>query len=756
MSKVTSESISTKFQIKRLSHHNSITGFTVAKVKFLEYNSEYMPTSEHYIIGFFASVFEQDIFEGAGCWNYDDKFGHKFKIDVASRVYPHSKQGMEEFLMRFVKGIGKATAKRIVDAFGDETIYKIEEDVKNLESLPKIGKKKAENIQKQIVKARRFDDVAMFVLSHGGNYRTAIHMYEEFGDTSIQKMRENPYLLLNIKGIAFRTADEFAHALKHPFNSKERLEKAVLSFLEHCRDSRGDLYVLEQEITLSLKEHLDKYGSYKGQNAEIEKNEIVNALKGIVKEKQIMIEINDDEERCVYLANHQYVENKIVQLLNDLLAMEKMSLASTSQIEGFIASYENEKGMRFAERQKEAIYMALQNGMSILTGGPGTGKTQTINSIIQCIQYVKKSAKIHLSAPTGKASKRMTELTGMEAKTIHRMINLNAFDDGNDVDEIEGDLLVVDEASMVDAFVFYKLLSSVQGDTRILFVGDHNQLPSVGAGLILRDLINSEKIPTTKLNEIFRQAQNSQIVMNAHKIIEGKGTEDIDDPMTFDKSKGDFYFLPQNERLKIKDMLIRSVKRFLSDEYDYTIDDIQILSPMRKTEIGVWEINKAMQDEFNPRDLDKVEYRVNEMFILREGDKVMQTTNNYDLDVFNGEIGKILSIFENDEGDISIEVIYDEDKTVVYDEMCVEELTHAWCLTIHKSQGSEYPIVLMPIHPSHEHMLNKNLIYTGVTRAKKVVVMIGNKATLNKAIKRVDQTKRNSLIKEKLKKVKVA
>lgn len=743
--------ISVKFEVKRIMHHNDDNGFTVAKVKFTEYESEYLPTSEHIVVGHFLSIFEDDEFEGEGSWSSHDIYGYRFVMEWGKRVVPQTKKGVQEFLKRFVKGIGKTTAERIVDHFGEATLSKIEEDWKNLLEVKGMGKKRAMQIHEKILKNKRFEEIAMFVLTHGGGYRTALRVYEAFGESSISKVRENPYLLCTIKKISFPTADKFAKSLHFPHDNKERIKEGILYLLDFNSRARGDLYVSGKEIKDSLETFLIKHGAFKGDSFPIERNQIEKAIKELKEQEKVVIEVNNDEEECVYLNNFHFIENRIVTLLKQLLEESKAPLCSTSQIDDFIKSYEKDKGFQFAEKQKEAIYMALQNGISILTGGPGTGKTQTINSIIECVKSVKPDPSIHLSAPTGKASKRMTELTGMDAQTIHRLIGLNGFEDENDILEVEGDLLVVDESSMVDAYVFYKLLSSIQGDTRILFVGDYEQLPSVGAGLILRDLINSERIPTTKLTEIFRQAQDSQIVMNSHKVINGITTKD-EDGITFDQSKGDFYFIQKHDRMKAQQAIIDSVKRFLEPKYGYTLDDIQILSPMRKGDLGVWMLNKLMQETFNPRSIAKRELRVSEAFLLREGDKVMQTANNYDLDVFNGEIGKVTAIFEDDEGDMCVEVKFDEEKVIVYDDLVVEELTHAFCLTIHKSQGSEYPIVIMPIHPSQENMLNKNLVYTGLTRAKKRVVLIGNKDSLDKSVKRDDQTVRNSLIKEKIRK----
>lgn len=739
------------FEVKRIMHHNADTGFTVAKVKFKEYHSDIVPpTSESIIIGHFMSIFEEDEFEAEGVWTNHETYNFRFELDWAKRVVPQTRKGIQEFIQRFVKGIGKATAMRIVDHFGDDTLAKIDEDWKNLLEIKGLGKKRAIQIHEKISQNRRYEEVALFVLNHGGGYRTALRVYEAFGDSAILKIRENPYVLCGIHKISFPVADTFARNLNFPYNHKERIKNAIVFLLDWCSRARGDLYVSADEIKRTLSKFLVDKGAYKGSEKElmISSTAITDALSELKEAEKIVIELNEEQEQCVYLNNFHFIENRIVTLLKRLLEEPKMAICTNDQIDDFIKEYETNKGFTFAQKQKDSIYMSLRNGISILTGGPGTGKTQTINSIIQCVKTVKPDALIHLMAPTGKASKRMTELTGMEAETIHRKIGLNGFEDEHEMVYVEGDLLVVDESSMVDAYVFYKLLSSITDNTRILFVGDYEQLPSVGAGLILRDLINSNKIPTTKLTEIFRQAQDSQIVMNSHKVIEGKTTAEPNG-ITFDATKDDFYFIQKNDRIQAQKAIIDTVKRLIQNQ-GYSFDDIQVLSPMRKGDLGVWNLNRLMQETFNPRELSKNELKVTESFVLREGDKVMQTSNNYDLEVFNGEIGVVTSIFENEDGETCVEVRYAEDKTVVYDHLTVEEIEHAFVITIHKSQGSEYPIVVMPIHSSQENMLNKNLIYTAWTRAKKKVVCIGQRSALDKGVKRSDNTVRNSLIREKI------
>lgn len=744
------QEISVRFEVKKIRFRNEKNRYTVIEAKFTKYDSKQpAPTVETIISGYFPSVFVEDEFEGVGVWKNHPIYGYTFVLKNAKRIVPQTEKGIKEFLKRCAKGIGSKTAGLIVETFGMNTIRMIEADWRNLLKVPGIGEKRAKKIYENLITHKRFEEIALYALSQGASYNTAIRIYEHLGESAILRIKENPYILCTIPKIGFEEADKFGKGEHVAFHDMERVKYGILEFLDRNTKSKGNLYLEKAILVQYFNQFLITIGAYK----EVKKSEYVTeerlneALKQLLREEKIVIDRDIHGTDCIYLKSYHVIENQIVRYLKKLIEEPKPPIASTQQIEDFIKQYEEEHSFCLAQKQKDAVFMSLQNGMSILTGGPGTGKTQTINVIIKCIQAVKPNAVIHLCAPTGKASKRMTELTGMDAMTIHRTIGLNGFEADNQIHCIQGDFVIIDEASMIDAFVFYKLLEAIDENVRILFVGDYEQLPSVGPGLILRDLINSRKIPTTVLTEIFRQAQESQIVMNSHKIIQGIKTTD-ENGLTFDESKGDFYFIENKDRKKTQQYILASVRQFIQ-KYNYTLQDIQILSPMRKGDLGVWELNRLMQQKFNPPASDKKEYKVDEINLFREGDKVIQTVNNYDLEVFNGEVGYIKSIGYDKDGEPFVEVDYD-DKVVVYDELSVEEMELAYVITIHKSQGSEFPIVIMPIHPSQEHMLNRNLIYTGWTRAKKVVVCVGTKESLDKAIERTDNTVRNSKIKDKI------
>lgn len=740
--------ISSAFSIKRIQYRDAETGYTVAKAKFQEYDGPDTPTQDLVVTGHFVSIYEEDEFEAKGKWVKHDVFGNQFNVIEPRRVIPQTQKGLEAFLARVIKGVGKKTARRIVEHFGDETIAKIEESPKALLQVKGIGKKKAQQIHDKVVKHRKFEEIAMFVFNHGGNYRTAIKIYQMFGDLSIQKIRENPYILTSAGKIEFPHVDHFAKNLNFPYNHTKRIQSGLIYVLEKYSEVRGDLFLPLDELLRDFPRMIKKVGAYRdrAEHFVFRTEELNHAIEMLEASKQIVLERDENGEVACYLRRHYYTENRIVELLKERLNANTQPLVSSQNVDTFLETYEKGMGITFAENQKKAVHMATNHHISILTGGPGTGKTQTINTIIDCIEHYKPRAEIVLCAPTGRAAKRMTELTGKESKTIHRLAKINENQEDKEI-IITGDILIVDEVSMADAYVFYRLLEVTDRNTRILLVGDHEQLPSVGPGLILRDLLTSMRIPSTRLNEVFRQALDSQIVVNSHKVIEGKTTKD-QDGITFDIQKGDFFFVKKNDVKVIQLLILESVHRFVT-KYNYSLDDIQILTPMKKGDLGVWGLNQLMQERFNPRTDDNREYYVSPTLLLREGDKVMQTKNNYDLEVFNGEVGKIISVSMNDEGEVEIEVEF-PDKTIVYNEAYADELELAYCITIHKSQGSEYKIVIMPFHSTLEYMLTKNLIYTGWTRAKERVICIGDTEVLDRGVDRDDTSFRYSRIKKRL------
>jgi len=730
------------FEVKRINHRNIKSNYTVLEghVKNRRVNKRVNTAT---IVGKFPFVLEKDEFEAEGIWIEHKIYGKQFKIFNSKKIYPETKKGIIEFLKRHVKGLGDKTATLIVDTLGEEALSKIEKDYTCLIGIGKIKEEKAKKIYNAITANKYFEELFLFIRSCGYNYEIALKIYEEFKDLSLKTITNNPYILCNIDGIDFTIADKIAKNLFFDYKKIERIKYAILYYIEIDMQSYGNLFIYKDDLLNNINPFLNTYSAYK--DVYIEKEIIEQGLNELKSEQKIVIDKYEDSE-VIYLTKYYYIENEIIKLLKNHLQATKMFVVKTEDIDDFINYYESKYSIKLASKQKEAIYMALQNGLSILTGGPGTGKTQTINAIIKCIEYIKKGAVIHLLAPTGRASRRIAEVTNKEAKTIHRAIGLNPYKE-SEINTLEGDIVIIDESSMIDAYVFYKLLKSIDYNTRILFVGDYEQLPSVGPGLILRDLINSGVIPVTKLDEIFRQSKQSNIVSNAHKIIKGIKTTDEDGLIFNDNRKKDFYFIRTNDITEIKSLILSKMQGLIDKKW-FKLQNIQILTPMKKKDLGTDELNYLIQNTFNKKN-ENTQIELQNGKTFRIGDRVIQTINNYDLNVFNGEIGYIK--FINDE-EMKVTVEF-EDKEVEYNEEELEQLELAYAITIHKSQGSEFPVVIIPIHESQQSMLNRNLIYTAVTRAKHMVLLIGSENALNKGIETVEQVKRNSQILYKLKKI---
>ena len=739
--------IEVSFEVKKIRHRTPETGYTIAEVVFQKYNSTFIPTSEKVVIGNFVSILEGDEFEGVGTWVNDYIYGYGFNLKESKLVLPKSEKGMMDFLQRNIKGLGKKTAENIVNTFGLQTISKAQEDWRHLLKIKGLGQKRAIVIHETLKQHKKMEEIALYIMNHGGTYDTAFKVYEYFGDESVSTIQRDPYQLCRISKVQFLDVDKIAKAENISFNNIERTKAGIEFFLANEASVKGNLYVTYNVIENEINEFLLRFGAYKTLQEGISIKQVKEAVDVLKKQEKIATEYNDAGELLVYKKGNFVIEERIISALQERILDDDNAFASTSVINDFLMNYEESRAVRLARKQQESVHMTMSSGLSVLTGGPGTGKTQTINTILECIFAHKKDAIVHLCAPTGIASKRMTQMTGREAQTIHRKIGLNGFDVESSIDKLEGDFLIVDESSMIDAYIFYKLLMSAPPEMRIVFVGDYQQLPSVGPGLILRDLIESHRVPVTILTEIFRQAQESQIVMNSHKLIAGKKTTDIEG-IKFDKTKNDFYFIQKSNVLDAQQALLASVERMIKN-VGYKLEDIQILAPMRKGDLGVDELNRLMQQRFNPPTATKREVKKGNTSLLRTGDRVIQTVNNYELEVFNGEVGYISYIGMNINGDDVVEVKYGE-KVVNYNMMAVNEVDLAYVITIHKSQGSEFPVVIIPIHSSHERMLTRNLIYTAWTRAKKVVVNIGMKSALDKAIDEKDSTIRNSQIREKL------
>lgn len=762
------DSYKVKFKIKRIKYKNPKNNFCIIRAKIEEYsrvdNVEEIISpivEEMDIRGSFQNLKEGDSFEGIGSLQLDKITRDKYLFIPNPRLVKlEFEEEVSAFLQRRCKhqkknfSVGKKTAETIVEVLGLDAISKIIRNKNCLKEIPGMSDARIDFIYNELVTSEKYEELLVFLESN--NLRTSLAgvIYQEFKENSIVKIKENPYILYKIipdEGISFKEIDRLGKSLKFEFNSIERVCAGILFYIDNRVKSNGDLYVPKHEIFEQLYDFLLRQGQFsinELNNSSITKDVFEFCFNENLLDQSISLEINSKGDTCVYRKKYKYIENNIVKSLVRLITGYQEPFCTKSQITDFIDYYQKtmSEKMKFdfklANNQKEAVYMALTSGFSILTGGPGTGKTATTNSILKCIRYIRPDATVLLLAPTGKASKRMEELCEEPAQTIHRGLKLNpAFQRKMQEDDILAyDFVIVDESSMIDAELCNSLLERVSDNTRILLVGDVDQLPSVGAGLILRDLIDSGKVPVTRLTELFRQAQESQIVTNSHKIIRGDCNLEIDQ-----ENKKDFFFWNSSTVDVCKKRVLDCINRCFRN--GYALKDICILSPMKVGELGTKELNKVIQSQFNP---SNIYYKVDSMNTIKVRDRVMQTTNNYDLEAYNGEIGEVINIKEFD-NDVLIEVDFD-DRVVTYTKNEIEELELAYCITIHKSQGSEFPAVITIISDQHESMLNRNLVYTAWTRAKKVVLNIGQRSALEKSIPRLDHMTRNSRIIEKLNK----
>ena len=652
-----------------------------------------------------------------GDWKVDKRYGSQFVCQSWEEVMPATVYGIEKYLgSGLVKGIGPKFAQLIVRQFGLETIDVIETDIDRLYEVPGIGKKRVEKIRESWEKQKDIKNVMLFLQGHGVSTAYAAKIYRQYGKESIDLVKENPYRLADdIWGIGFKTADSIAAKMGYEKNDLRRCQSGLIYTLNQLANE-GHVYAEEEQLVKAALELL-----------EADEVPIREALTHMVQTEDLKL-----EDEAIYLPPFYFAEvgttNRLLALLHasDQDFTKKMNVQALSK----------EIGIEYDEVQLQAIEEAIRSKVMVLTGGPGTGKTTTTQGIIAALKHM--GLRILLAAPTGRAAKRMSEATGMEAKTIHRLLEFNPKDGykRNDENPLEGDALIVDECSMIDIILMNNLMKAIPSSMRVVFVGDIDQLPSVGAGNVLRDIIESEKIPVVRLTRIFRQAQTSRIVMSAHAINQGLF------PDTSNGKQTDFFFIQQEEPEKVAEEIVNLVKNRLPKAYSQKVSNIQVLTPMQRGVVGAANLNMALQNALNPSQiaLNRGGYS------FRQGDRVMQLRNNYDKDVFNGDLGYVESV-DMEERTLLVNF---EDRLVEYEASELDELTLAYATTIHKSQGSEYPIVVMPVLMTHYVMLQRNLIYTGITRAKKICVLIGTKKALSFAIRNMSVLKRNTKLKERL------
>jgi exodeoxyribonuclease V alpha subunit len=735
---MTHDSTTLQGVIERITFHNPDNGYTVAKVA----TRRGLVT----VVGPMAGIHAGASVEMTGEWTNHPKFGQQFKVTSYRTVLPATAAGIEKYLgSGMIKGIGPVTAKRIVRHFGADALRIIDEEPDRLKEVLGVGKKRVEMIKEAWEEQRQIKEVMIFLQSHGVSTGLAVKIYKHYGDAAIGVLQTNPYQLQrDIYGIGFKTADKIAMALGIPHDSPERVAAGVQYVLSQDTDE-GNVFTPREEL---VKKAADLLG--------VPPDLVETAIDQLQGEQQVQIEpvryqVQPSgqalrEAQAVYLAPMYYSEVGVAQRLRRLnearLGTGDTRLRAFERFDWDQAFryLRQQLGVELAPAQRQAVQTALTRPVTVLTGGPGTGKTTTLRAIIRLLQAA--GATFVLAAPTGRAAKRMSEVTGAGAKTIHRLLEVSpgeGFTFKRNADNpLDADMVIVDEASMLDVLLTNHLLKAIPPGAHLLLVGDVDQLPSVGAGNVLRDIIDSGEVAVVQLQTIFRQAAGSYIITNAHRINQGQM------PL-FPRDANDFFLFPMEEVDAAADMVVDLVARRIPRRFGIPSDEIQVLTPMHRGPLGVAALNQRLQTLLNPPDARKPE-RIQGGRVFRVGDRVMQIRNNYDLDVFNGDMGVITGI----DGVMHTLTVTFDGRDVAYDWASLDELTHAWAISVHKSQGSEFRAVVMPVHTTHYIMLQRNLLYTGVTRAKELVVLVGTKRAIGIAVRNDKVAERNTALAERL------
>ncbi len=738
-----------KGYIEHVIYRNTDNGYTVLNLVCGE--------NEITCVGFFKTMDQGEMIEAEGGYLSHPVYGEQFKIEQYRIVPPDDAASIERYLgSGAIKGVGEALAARIVKRFGADTYRIIEEEPERLAEVKGISERKAREIAVLVYEKRDAREAMTFLQKYGISNTLSIRIYEAYGMRLYGIMKENPYQLAeDIDGIGFKLADEIAAKTGFHADSDYRIRSGILYVLTQA-GAEGHCYLPDDELLQRASALL-----------EIPAEQCSPQLQNLAMDKKLVIKRpqTEGESNYVYATSYYYAELNCAKMLYDLnvsASEESMLPSEEEKLRERIGRIEKELDIELDELQRRSVLECIRNGIFILSGGPGTGKTTTINTIIR--YFISEGMDILLAAPTGRAAKRMTEATGYEAKTIHRLLELNGAVseqskvvrfEKNEENPLEADVLIVDEMSMVDIFLFQALLKAVTVGTRLILVGDVNQLPSVGPGQVLHDLIESGRFPVVILEKIFRQAGESDIVMNAHRIHAGEAIQ-------LNNRSRDFFFLERKDVNVIYKHMIQLILEKLPPYVHAKPYDIQVLTPMRKGKLGVETLNGILQKYLNPPSDRKKEHPTGEG-VLREGDKVMQIRNNYQIEwevvsrygipidkgmgIFNGDTGVVKRI---DEYAREVEVEFDEHRTVTYPFAQLDELELAYAVTIHKSQGSEYPAVIMPLLSGPKMLFNRNLLYTGVTRAKSCVTILGSSQTLQEMIDNNDQNRRYTGLDERI------
>ena len=735
-----------KGEVTAIIYQNEINSYTIAEM-YID-NEEELLT----IVGYLPFITEGDTLKVTGMYVEHKEYGRQFKVDTFEKLMPETVEALERYLGNgMIKGVGPATAKRIVDIFGEDTINIIKYKPLELTKVKGITNKKAIEISERFIENWEVWQIVGLLERFGIGANLSKKVYDELGTTAIEQIEANPYILIDIaRGVDFKQIDKMAMDLGMEHNNAKRIMSGIkyalikITYNGHC-------CTLEENLIEYVRNLLGVT------TEEIEDNIINLKAKGEIEEEE-----RENGDIWVYLESFYKVEqniaNKIITLNN------AKNMKHIKNITDELEKFESYSGIKLSEKQKEAVQAVNKNNVAIITGGPGTGKTTIIKTIIDI--YKSKGNKVVLCAPTGRAAKRMTDTTGEEASTLHRLLEIGKFDEDvllkNKYEyqgmPIDADVIIIDETSMVDMFLMNYLLSSIYQGTKLILVGDSDQLPSVGPGSVLKDIINSERVVTVHLDKVFRQAAKSKIVVNAHRVNEGIGF--IRKEETEEDSKEDFFMINEpNQDKSLREILSLCTGRLQNyGDYDF-FQNIQVLTPTKKGMLGTKELNMYLQRVLNPSDNLKKEKQINGV-IYRVGDRIMQVKNNYDITwerhigskeagsgIFNGEMGTIKNIDNNDK---IIEIQFDDDKIALYEFSDLEQIEHSYSITIHKAQGSEFDVVIMVVPRTAPILLTRNLLYTGITRAKELLVIIGAKQTIDFMIQNVDSKKRNTGLEYKL------
>ncbi|MCT4534398.1 ATP-dependent RecD-like DNA helicase [Halodesulfovibrio sp.] len=708
--------------LERIVFHNEENGYSVLRFKTTAGDN-------HTVVGNMADPQVGSSLKLTGEWVENAKFGRQFKILTYETSLPAGVVGIRHYLASgLIKGVGPKTAERIVDAFGEDTFAILDNEPERLSAVKGIGKRTAKGIQEAWSEHRGIRDLIMFLQPHGVSTAYAVRIYKFYGKHALSVVQENPYrLAMDINGIGFVTADTIAQKIGFDVDSPLRAEAGTLYMLTKTSDE-GHVYFPLDGLVTKTSDTLN-----------IRADLVEDAIDTLEREERVVVEELSNGQVAVYRSRYHAYESGISTYIKKILGSPKTVLIKDP--DETVETVVENLGIELAEEQLEAVHTAVRTKMMVLTGGPGTGKTTITKAIVQA--YKKLKAKILLCAPTGRAAKRMFETIGVEAKTIHRLLEYSPREDGfqrNENNPLACSLIVIDEASMMDTMLMFHLLKAIPLGATVIFVGDVHQLPSVGPGNVLKDVISSGVVDVAELHEVFRQAQESDIITNAHKINAGE----VPFLESSKERLSDFYFIRQDEPERCAAMIVDLVKNHIPRRFRFDpIDQIQVLTPMHKGSAGSGNLNHLLQEALNPQPLclkrgDR-EFRLD--------DKVMQLRNNYDKDVFNGDIGRICVVNTEDK---KLTVRFDDEKNVIYDFNELDELVPAYAISIHKSQGSEYQAVVIPVLTQHYVLLQRNLIYTGVTRGKKLVILVGSSKALTMAIKNNKMQKRFTYLSQRL------